>query len=65
MDAESPLDDLKISPNIETMAEEQKERVKDLRIENQYGALFFPGFTDIRGVDIGEVVQINPNVKSV
>ena len=39
---------------------DRPEIVENLRIQNQHGSIFFPGATDVSGVDFGQAVRILP-----
>lgn len=50
--------DFSFSPNLEELPKEKLKCVEDLVLENQFGRIFFPGETDVRGIVFRETVSI-------
>ena len=51
----------KIEPPFEVLArmsEAELCEVEDFRVENEHGSVTFVGFTDLRGLDLDELVNI-------
>lgn len=48
-----------ITPNLENLDLNQLETVEDLKLENEHGRLFFPGLTDVTGINFKEAIIIN------
>ena len=52
-------------PEIYNMTYDEIENVQDFEIYNEYGSIYFPGKTNIKGLNIDNIIRIEPYLVSV
>jgi hypothetical protein len=61
----SDLDTLPSKLELNKMNKKDLERIKDFTVYNEHGKIVFPGETDITGINLDDIIKIEPNIISI